>query len=213
MSETKPQSTAVADEEWEFPATSEPQGIRSTRSYRGNYRKWKESIPDLTIAELRAEAGRLHLRGKTLTEIAELINVPRMTVADWVRQCKEAWKDRAADDMHVELAKVDELEAFAWERLEQSLNPESSQKIERELSDVTRKMAETKRVLTRTKSNGSKQWADVIQWCIDYRTKVKGGYAPDRLRIEGEFRVAGQSRDDFYKELAARIAKAAEATN
>jgi hypothetical protein len=214
MADTQPHAVTDGDE-WEFPSNNESPAVpeKPKRNRPSRYKVWNERLRELNVMDVQAEIGRMWLRGSTLAEIASHFDIPFPTVQVWVNKCRAAWKDRTTDDMYVELAKVDELEAFAWKRLEESLNPDKSQRTERELSEATQKFVERKKVLTKTRSNGSTQWAAVIQWCVDYRTKVKGGYAPDRLRIEGEFRVAGQSRDDFYRELAGRIQKAAGVTN
>lgn len=52
-------------------------------------------------------------------------------------------------------------------------------------------------------------WLHVVQWCVEWRSKVAGHYAPKQLRIDagGAFRVAGASIAEVDRTMLARLAQ------
>jgi hypothetical protein len=157
--------------------------------------------------------GRSYLRGATITELARQFQITYAIAQSWVKRCQQVWREQVADEMWLELARVDSLEAFAWEQLKKSTKPVKSTQVKKAAEEAGLPLAIVERVDKRTTGVGNAGWAGVIQWCIDYRTKVTGGYAPDRLKIDGEIRVAGQSREEFMSLIAERIKKAVESKN
>lgn len=58
-------------------------------------------------------------------------------------------------------------------------------------------------------TSGEAAWLHVVEWCVDWRAKVFGHYAPKRLRIDaaGAFRVAGASIAEVDRTMLARLAE------
>lgn len=192
--------------------TRDPDGVRvyangSTR------RRLTKSHANISTPEIIEQAGELFLRGDGMRAIAAKLDVTLVTAKKWVQQCQAVWREKVADTVGVELAKVESLERFAWQQLKKSTKPIKSKQIEKAAEKAGLSISIVKVVTKKTTGIGNTGWAGVIQWCIDYRTRIIGGYAPDRLKIETEFRVAGKSRDEVLQFVADRINKAVSSQN
>jgi len=192
--------------------TRDPDGVR-VYSNGSTRRRLTKSHENISTPEIVERAGELFLRGEGLVAISKKLDVTQVTAKKWIQQCQKIWREKVADTVGVELAKVESLERFAWEQLQKSTQPIKSKQIEEAAEEAGLPIAVVKVVTRRTTGIGNTGWAGVIQWCIDYRTRIIGGYAPDRLKIETEFRVAGKSKDEILQFVADRINKAASATN
>lgn len=244
-----------------LPMVDEPLGITPEMLGDGHQpvpenparEKWRRQYKDKS-PELVKQIGRAYLQGMGIFDLAKKFGFHYSTITKWVDECREIWKAQVKDEMWLELAKVDALEAFAWDQLNRSkrkfktevtkleategttvgqkptsdlkaiasedgwdepiTEPLEAKQIKQAAENVGASMTVVERVVKETRSTASTGWAAVIQWCIDYRTKVTGGYAPDRIHVTGEFRVAGHSsREEALRELGERINRAAGAHN
>lgn len=151
-----------------------------------------------------------HIQHIPLTEIAERLGVDEATVRHHIRQTiRPQWEQATRRPMGEELARVDLLEKTAWECFHKSTQPATKQKMKEILAEAGDDEAGDliERVVETTFRDGDTAWHAVIQWCIDYRTKVAGFYAPDRMKVThaGEVRVAGQTRELVDAALMERI--------
>ncbi len=77
------------------------------------------------IEDNRRDSTRLYLRGKTQSEIAELLGISRSMVAYDLNAIQEQWRENTVRDLDAdkvrELAKTDELERIYWAAWESSL--------------------------------------------------------------------------------------------
>jgi predicted transcriptional regulator len=127
-----------------------------------------------------SEANRLHttyvvsslfLEGKTLTTIANELGISYPTVAKLIREAKQQWQIRAeknyAEHIASELARLDKVEAEAWQAWHES------KKSSRSVSETTggEKPSKTKRKDSQT---GDPRMLAVIQKCVEQRMKILG---------------------------------------
>jgi ribosomal protein S7 len=164
----------------------------------------------------QAVIARMYLQNYSNYEIGESLGVDEKTVRHHLEfNIRPVWIHSTRRVSEIELAKVDQIERIAWQAFEKSQNDETRETIKHELVEGDgkdgKKKADMKiveRALTTITTTGSTAWIQVIQWCIDFRSKILGHYAAHRVNINygGEVRVAGKTRKDIDKELVQRIA-------
>lgn len=151
-----------------------------------------------------AEMASMFLRGKSVRQIAGALNLSRGTVQHHLENhVKPAWRVGMQRMAFYEIAKIDELERYAWEMLERSERPIIKNRLKNPGS------AETERTIETTGREADEKWARLIAWCISERCKIAGHYAAHRIKVDvgGELRVANRSREDVSEELMMRVAE------
>ncbi|HWA99415.1 MAG TPA: hypothetical protein VG713_13025 [Pirellulales bacterium] len=163
------------------------------------------------------EVGRMYLQGVSLWSIALKFGVTVHAVEHHLNtKIKPAWRERVGNEAFIEMAKVNLLERIAYEQFARSKRKLTKETIKQELNakalEDPEKATDPKiveRALQTIKRDGDATWLHIVQWCIDWRSKVGGHYAPERHVISGEteLRVAGLSRDDLDHQMLNRLAE------
>jgi IS30 family transposase len=160
--------------------------------------------------EVRDKIEEALLKGRPLREIARNLGLAESTIRYHQEHTIEpAWRERSEERRHAEIAKVDLLERIAWERFEKSTRPETRRQIKQAMIDEGADPQIIERVLTTTTRVGEACWVSVIEWCIDWRARLHGGYSPEKhehSRRGEEFRVAGRPRQQILADIAERLA-------
>jgi predicted transcriptional regulator len=165
----------------------------------------KKGQPVMTPEKLEIIA-RSWLRGKSYRAIAAEIGVDHKTVAFYLNsQIKPEWKDELNSELHVEMAKVAQIEQVAWECFGNSQGDETRETVKERLIEETNNLELAEKITSKLKREGSTAWIVVIQWCIDWRAKVAGTYSATRLDV-ADYRVAGKGTADIDKEMMDRLA-------
>lgn len=131
-----------------------------------------------------AYIARLYLQGKTHVEIAYLVSADRQytltkqTIGRDIGELNDRWYQASMTDIDrlkaVQLAKVDELEATAWEGWFKSLQDKTSQ-----TTQDTEGMKSTSN--TTQSSSGDPRFLKLIDNCIERRCKILGIDAPAKV--------------------------------
>ena len=146
------------------------------------------------------------LRGNTQSSIARKLGVSQKSITYHLKNSiQPMWREELNNDLHCELAKVAEIERAAWECFEASQGDETKKVIKERLMDATHNIELAERITSTLKREGSPAWMDVIRWCIDFRAKIAGHYAPTRMEVD-DFRVAGKPIGDVDKDMMQRLA-------
>ena len=145
-------------------------------------------------------AERELIRGRSVAAIAKELGVHPSTLQEQVdRHLRPAWRAKLRRAAEIELAKIDHLEAIAWQKMLGNEPGETQTEISRELLEGGSSLELVKIATRRIRRPGSTAWAMVIQWAIELRCKLLGHYKAADARIEekDEFRVAGMSTDEL----------------
>jgi hypothetical protein len=169
----------------------------------------------LSLTDL-ADIERMYLQGVTQVDIAKKYNVTNQAIRHHVEKTfKPRWMQERAATLDEEWAKVDLLYRIAWERFEESKLPQQTIHIEQAAVRAGADPKLVKRSLTRVNKTGDVGWAQVIQWCIEWKSKVGGYYAAEKHKhehtVDGSIRVAGTTPQEFtqaaFSELLQAIAE------
>lgn len=165
-----------------------------------------------------AKVSSMWLEGVAVTKIAEAVKVSEGTVRGYIRDhIRPAWERDLQHDRAMLLAKVAHMEEIAWKKFHSKAPAESIRSVKRELVDETDEKATVDKVLKHedTRRNifrpGQVAWLQVVQWCLEYRAKIDGMFAPQRHEINGsaELRVAGP-RGQVDEEMVKRWKQAVQ---
>lgn len=174
---------------------------------RGRVPKSQSKITPAALLEIN----RLWLEHVPITAIAERYGVTDEAIRYWIKkEIKPAWQERARGDLDELLAKVELIERTAWERFHSDAPCETREQIEEALRDAKEdgepSMEIIRRAMRRVSRPGQAAWLQVIGWCLDFRAKIHGHYAAQRIQHEvaGELRVAGMSRQEADHEQIKR---------
>ena len=150
---------------------------------------------------------KMWLRGATLSTIAKRLKVDKKTVSYHLKHTiKPMWLEELSTDLGSEMAKVAEVERVAWECFEASQGDETKKIVKERLMETTHSIELAERITSSLKREGSTAWMDVIRWCLDFRAKIAGHYAPTRMEVD-DFRVAGKALGEVDNEMMQRLAK------
>lgn len=140
----------------------------------------------------RAKAATMYLQGWTQAQIAQEMDRTPAQVFHDLKVVRQIWLDNSLAAMTEikarELAKIDEVEKEAWEAWRES----KKEHIASSLKVVEPTMVaagapvpgmQTKQT-KREKRTGSVEYLNTIQWCIEQRLKIFGGYAPAKLQVD-----------------------------
>ncbi|WP_321377070.1 helix-turn-helix domain-containing protein [Trichococcus shcherbakoviae] len=184
------------------------------------------------------EIERLYLQNRPIREIADRFGVAKGAIDYHLRKTirPKLW-ERAEVNREVEYAKVDLLEKIAWERFEESKSPQRKVQIEKKslqglpdstspndavkAADIERDAIKAgvdprvvKRVLTRVGRTGETSWLQIVQWCIDWRARIRGDYAAQKHEHQvvaaSDLRIAGTTPEQFTEETLRELLAAIE---
>lgn len=145
-----------------------------TKNKQPNNRKNDENKKKRLVAMRREEVAALYLKGYHQQKIADHCNVSVATINLDLKTLQSEWRERAANDidqrMSEELAKLDKVEATAWQAFEES----------KETTETS-----TQGMTVRSTA-GDPRFLNIIQNCIDKRCKLLGIDAPSRLELSGK---------------------------
>jgi hypothetical protein len=123
----------------------------------------------LDIARRREQVARLYAEGLSRTLIAQQLKVSDKTVFRDLRFIAKLWRRLLGRNLvtakALELAKINRLEAAAWEAWERSYRDEESTKV---TVDGEKKRAEK---VTKNQS-GDVKFLDRVAWCIEKRFNI-----------------------------------------
>lgn len=156
---------------------------------------------DLALINRRRQIAFLYLQGTPQIEIAARFEVSQPVISEELKKIREAWKTEFAlaieERKAQECAKLDALEAIAWQAWERSCKDGETRKKSRddELRAVTINQA-GKKVMTEkmtpvrehleivTKGQaGDSRFLDRVAWCIEMRMKVFGMLKEDKKQV------------------------------
>jgi|LSQX01.1.fsa_nt_gb hypothetical protein len=105
------------------------------------------------------------------------------------------WHERMRSRLAEDLAKVDLLEATAWERFESHTPGETHEQTEKALLEGGSRLKIVKQATRTVTKTGEIGWLQIVQWCLDFRAGIHAHYAPTRHHVDrgSEMRVAGMS--------------------
>lgn len=153
--------------------------------------------------EILEELGRLHLMGKTTTEISKLICVTRQAVEYHLEQTvKPLWRNRIQWESSIQVAKAEMLYKLALEAYERSLaDCDAARALLKKAAKKGPKATkdDVSRALSALDVRPDVACLSIAARMLDFVAKVKGGYAPKRIAVHEDtgLRVAGLDRGRF----------------
>ena len=171
--------------------------------------------------EVLEEIGQLWLKGKSNRKIGELLGVAHSTVTHHVEHTiKPLWRNRVQFEASIEIARADEVIRLAFEGYDRSLRPATKNRQKYSAEQIKAKIRKKapaglnrERLLERTletiERDGDRGWLELVLAAMDFKAKVKGGYAPAQVRISqaSELRVAGVNPIELDELMFQRIAE------
>ncbi len=136
------------------------------------------------IEERRNRVARLYCEGKTQLEIGKQVGISKPTVCRDLKEVRKEWLEQRTSDVEqralIELAKIDNLEAEAWDSYHKSKAPAVETKTETpdKAGDAPAVGKVTKTIRDRLPET---QFLDVVRWCIEQRCKMLGLLAPTKI--------------------------------
>lgn len=124
------------------------------------------------IAKRRQDVAQMYLSGKYQSEIAEYFGVTQRTISNDLKASRKEWIKNAAlsieEVVSRELTRIDALELKYQTAFDRSciLN---SKEVDEE-GNIT-------------KSPGDPRFLAGLQWCVEQRLKIYGGYAPQKAEV------------------------------
>jgi transcriptional regulator with XRE-family HTH domain len=163
---------------------------------------------DTSTVARRLLVERLWLQGWTIRRIAAELGVHKNSIDNLVnRHIRPVWKERMENIREEEFAKVALLERIAWEQFESSKQPERRKTIKRAAVAAGASPQVVERTLATISRNGEACWMGVIQWCLDWRARIRGDYSAQKMQhtVSGDLRVAGTTPEQFTAEALAEL--------
>jgi len=166
--------------------------------------------------ELHEQIRELWLQGKTLSEMEAATGIPRSTLQRFVATVLRP-QANAAGVRHMGelLAEMQMLRAFAWEQLQAAGKPQ--QRItEKTIPTAAKAAGRSKkaaaalvvafqRIVQTYPNQSARNWAQVIEWCIEQECRLAGYYRQPSGSPVGEFRVAGSTPDQINEKMLKRL--------
>ena len=147
-----------------------------------------QTVSKVTATQRRPQVAEMYIAGKYQTDIARHFGVTPTTIHNdlkairrqWAKEYAETWNDVVIE----QLAKIDKQEREAWQAWERSkLDAETKETF----TESSGKTQDGKPIVGKTTLKkksvgqaGDPRFLQSIQWCIEQRLKVVGGYASDR---------------------------------
>jgi hypothetical protein len=183
---------------------------------------WGESMAlpgnDEAIRDQRRErVARLYVAGKSQRAIALIVGVSQPTISNDLEEVRKQWLSDAkmnfAERQAKELAKIDAVEAEAWEAWDRSKAEETGEPIPAfEGEPGEEPQAGGKKIRARFQDfPGRERFLALVLRCVETRCKMLGLNAPDALNLTGEVRkilaLDPRNMTDEELELAEAIAR------
>lgn len=150
--------------------------------------------------------GRDIQEGMPLWDAAIKAGISEGTAKNWLATVRAIWREALVTTAEIEFAQTDRLLRFAWEQLELSKQGIRTREA-KTWDDSNGGGSSTLRRIVKT--GAPAEWASLIKWCIEHKTKMKGGYDQEAANKEREHemqaRVAGKTREEIMVMLAARV--------
>jgi hypothetical protein len=148
-------------------------GLMMSERFKRGYQTHNQR---LAILQRRVEVSQMYCSGKPLVEIALHFGVSMQTVSkdlctirkEWMRSAKESF----ADAKNREVAKLDHLEATAWESFVKSTGVKATIKTR----TSSNRPYVTHKERTIRFSAGNEKFLEIVQRCIETRLKVLGAF-------------------------------------
>ena len=178
-----------------------------TASTSRKRRTGKPSTPVITEAE-REIIATMHLQHRTNVEIATELGCTEGTIRHHLKHhIKPVWHARHGAQLSQELARVNLLERIGWERFYVSLEPETRTQAKFLVAKAGADPQLIEEAITKIQTTGNSTWVDLIKWCIDWRCRIFGSYAPTKIhrQIDNELRVAGKTPSEVDREMLQRL--------
>lgn len=183
------------------PGLKKRTGAVATTPERGNPALKPSRCGKVVARGLLLEIERLYLQNQTISAIAKKLNLSRMTVGRFVEKELQPKFRKYAGSIEIEMHKVDLLERIAWERFNESQSPQTRETIEKEAVAAGARLKTVRNVYQKVTRTGEATWLNIVQWCIDYRAKIRGDYAAQKHShqhlVTSNLRVAGHSVEEF----------------
>ena len=174
-------------------ANSETETGDSKRHRRPGKPRRGETVVTPAVLERIAS---MWLQGVSEAKTAAALGVSRATIRHHLdAKIIPLWRERMRSQLDVDLAKVHLIEQTAWERFDSAEPSETRESVEKALLDGGREPRLVRQAVQKVTRVGELGWLQVIQWCLDFRARVHGYYAPARHTrdLGGELRVAGMT--------------------
>ncbi len=184
-----------------------PRRKKQPRRRPGRPKRGQEIITPAVLERI----AELWLEGVSPRKIGEAVGADRMSVLHHLeRSIRPLWHEQMRSMLDVDLAKVALLEKVAWERFHAKAPAESIEQIEKTLTagkSGRSRLKITKQAVRSITRTGDSAWLQVIQWCLDFRARIHGHYAPTRSHVDigGDLRVAGKSPSEVDEEMLDRL--------
>lgn len=157
------------------------------------------------------------LRGTTISELSRTYGVDRKNVGALIERHRPGLNDRMGRNANELLAEAALIRREAWKMYHSSSEPLTPQaltailEMARPNGTKVPQLKIIEKLLSRlvAKTQGDPTWLHLVQTSLEFEARVRGYYAPARLEIEGEFRVAGIAPEDLDREMMEKFAEAA----
>lgn len=140
---------------------------------------------------------RLFVEGASAAHVASTLDLPIVTVQRTIRHIRKLWQEildqNFIETKLLELAKINRLEAEAWEAWKRSTEP---QKTTKAILDGEKHRAES---ITKTQT-GDTKYLEKIIWCIENRSEILSG-----LQAGSAESADALSDDQLRKRIAALL--------
>ena len=150
---------------------------------------------DAEILHDRVRISELYLKAWAQKDIAKELGMTEATVSRDLAALRQDWIASAAmnfDDAKArELVKIDRIEREAWAAWEQSKTPDqdapdASMHGKKSTTQFGSEGKPTGWQQTKETSPGDAQYMRIIQWCVEQRLKIIGGYAAEKREVTGK---------------------------
>lgn len=156
----------------------------------------KRTMHTVVVEQRQQKVAELYLSGKPQHVIGEIVGVTQAQISHDLKALREQWRQSAemsfGDRQALELAKVDQLEEFAWEMLRKSSEDSEvdSREVEKQLRAAQTggqgnhgpyRLRIVKELTKHSRKGqaGSPAWAQQILNCIEVRCRMFGVIKPD----------------------------------
>ena len=175
------------------------------------------------------DEARLYLQGNTQQQVREYINSTRpyklslMQICYDIKVIRQRWVESQMIDFNEakskELSKIDHLEITYWEAWMRSLQPQTTEymeKVDDQSSSQARKNVPTysrKKQKRETKTTtGDVKFLDGVQWCINKRCQILGFNAPEKFQIDWRKEAVkeGVNASDVFEKMVQEFVGSAD---
>lgn len=163
-----------------------------------------------------------YLAGQAQATIAAEIGVTQSTVSRYLKKLQERWREAAnefIDDRKArELARIDRVEREYWEAWEKSKTDARTRSGRKKTVELTG-LDEDKNLvhvpalereysLSVKAQTGDPRYLQGVQWCVETRLKIMGGFAPVKVDVTWQkvLEEHGLNPSDAFEQLVAAAA-------